>query len=188
MDKNIQDEIWDQLSEETKQEYREKYKFHLADSKREMKCDDGGYDLTVLRSETIVKELETMFGTHNLNPDPPTPKTWEDIEEEWGDLVENFYTYCTSKDFEQSSLCKKMVATYKIAKLIDLGYGGMVSEEEWKDDNIKKYCIIIDNGKIDKAFDMIVIKQFIAFHTSEQREEFMSHESNRQLVKQYYMM
>ena len=77
MDKEIQDKLWKGLSEETKQEYREKYKFHLADSKRDPKdYFGGGYDLTVLRSETIVKELITMFGEHNLNPKPIKKEGW----------------------------------------------------------------------------------------------------------------
>lgn len=87
MERNEQDKLWSQLSEETKLEYIEKYKFHLAESKREMKCKDGGYDLTVLRSNTIVDELINMFGFHNLNPLPPEPKTWEDVEKTYPKYV-----------------------------------------------------------------------------------------------------
>ena len=84
-----------------------------------------------------------------------------------------------------------MIATYKIAKLIELGYGGMVTDEEWKNKDITKWIVVPndDNGKL------IIVDTWhnskrgcIAFHTQQQAKEFMSYPENRTLVKQYYMI
>ena len=63
----------------------------------------------------------------------------------------------------------------------------MVTEEEWESCDMIKYCIIRTDRFINYA-NVTSNYHFIAFHTPEQREEFMSYESNRQLVKQFFMM
>ena len=100
MDKEAQDQLWSILSEETKEEYRQKYKFHLADSEREMKCNDDGYDLTVLRSHVIVDELVNMFGSHNLNPEPVKKEGWVIIGKHRDELILDNTIYSTKADAE----------------------------------------------------------------------------------------
>ena len=68
MTREEQDKNWALLSEESKSEYRTEYKYRLEDSERDPECPEGGGDLTVFRSQTIVEELENMFGLHNLKP------------------------------------------------------------------------------------------------------------------------
>lgn len=101
IEKDKQDELWKVLSEETKQEYREKYKFHLADSKREMKLIDGAYDLTVLRSHTIVDELVNMFGIHNLNPGSVKKEGWVNVYKDGCHLV-GYKIYSTKEEAERA--------------------------------------------------------------------------------------
>lgn len=195
MDKQAQDKLWKELSEETKEEYRQKYKFHLADSKRDPKDNfGGGYDLTVLRSHTIVDELVNMFGTHNLNPKPQI-KEWKDVPLR-GEICDiKMGAHCfeialLTSDFSKK-LFHKIIATARIAKLIDLGYGGVVSEEEWKDDTFNKFSIEWDeedNCPIIRCHCSRNWADFISFHEESQAEEFMSYESNKILVRQYYMM
>ena len=78
---------------------------------------------------------------------------------------------------------------YKIAILIELGYGGMVSEEENNNTKIKKY-VPFYYGVNGFVVECLYRSQdrVLCFHTEQQAEEFMSHESNRKLVEQYYMM
>lgn len=136
----------------------------------------------------IIKTLEDKFGKHNLQPESKI-KTWEDVEKENTICKEDISTledlcYCEYK------IIKKLIATYKIAKLIELGYGGIVTEEDWKDDNVEKVSIIyIPFGK--ECFDIYCNsrrKEFITFHTKQQAEEFMSYPENRKLVEQFYML
>lgn len=189
IDRELQDKLWQGLSEETQAEYREKYKFHLDDSKRDPKDNfGGGYDLTVLRSETIVEELETMFGRHNLNPKPKI-RTWEDVKkyrpEEEGFCCEIEKTI--AKQFIDRTLYEKVMATIRLAKLMFMGYGGAVTAEEWEDANSVKHCVVRDRSQLRHCC-LTTDYEFMAFHTAEQYEEFMSYESNRKLVERYYCL
>ena len=190
IDRELQDKLWHGLSEETQAEYREKYKFHLADSKRDPKDNfGGGYDLTVLRSETIIEELVTMFGEHNLDPKPQI-KTWEDVEKEYPKILTDFQelnveiTCCCGIE---NKIGNKMLATAKIAKLIDLGYGGIMSKEEWENADTRKFSIGRFEGNLAYAEGRRDY-EFVSFHTPEQRQEFWSHESNRKLVELYHCL
>ena len=169
MTREQQDKLWNELSEESKKLVLKNYQDYNND------LDDGV-------EKWIKREYNALFGSHNLNPKPKAPKTWSEVEKSGIEIPTILSEELSYK------IIKKNEACTKIAKLIALGYGGMVTEEEWKDDNIKKYCVIIDNGEIDNAADFIVIKQFIAFHTPEQREEFMSYPENVELIRQYHLL
>ena len=67
----------------------------------------------------------------------------------------------------------------------DERFGGVVTDEEWNDENIKKYSISRWSFRIFK--DIVYINyQFLAFHTEQQRDIFL--EENEQLVKDYLMI
>ena len=63
MDKHSQDRLWNELSVEDKTHYQEQY-----------------IEQKTMSESGVPKLLEELFGEHNLNPKPPTPKTWEDVE------------------------------------------------------------------------------------------------------------
>lgn len=164
MNREQQDQLWNELSEESKKAILEEY-------------DDGSFD-----DWNGIQALEVTFGKHNLNPKPPTPKTYDDIAKD--------------KPFELADvnpkIHNKVIATAMIAELIEKGYGGMVSEEEWKDFYTPKYGIYC-NQKGELIIGIISAeteakRTLIAFHTEFQLKEFMSHESNRKLVEMYYLM
>lgn len=120
-------------------------------------------------------------------------KTWQDVITKAGTEApeENLYfdNYVIVRNVVGISpeLKAKLEATYRIAKIIELGYGGMISPKEWKDRNILKYCIIRVNNEWMYATRTDHF-QYIAFHTREQAEEFMSYPENEYLVELYYMM
>ena len=121
-------------------------------------------------------------------------KTWEDIEKE----LPEFFKLSNSPNpmMIQSNelrnrLFKKVMAIYKIAILIEYGYGGAISDEEWEDTMFKKYGILYrpyKNGKKLFIKDIWDEKCFIAFHTREQAKEFMSYPENIELIRQYNML
>lgn len=127
-------------------------------------------------------------------------KTWDDFlkefhkGEDWNPKHElsDLFLYGISDKVK-----RKMIATAKLSKLIEFGYGGMVSEEEWKNEEWYK-CVVLPSSQEEflslyeeDGFSFIDVrqyqdKQFIAFHTHDQREEFMSYPENVKLVKEYY--
>lgn len=81
-------------------------------------------------------------------------------------------------------IAKSMLAMAMISQLIPY-YGGEITDKEWQDINIEKYCIIRNSNKIDTIVYNKVYT-FLAFHTQNQRYEFIKH--NRQLIKDYLMI
>ena len=133
-----------------------------------------------------------IFGEHNLNPEPQI-KEWKDVEEyhtnidlELGKATKSLcdYSHCSIQ------LLQKCIATLKIAKLIELSYGGVITDEEWKDDSKEKFKIVpFKKGGFQVVrYYSIQHKDILSFRERKLAEEFMSYESNRQLVEQYFMM
>lgn len=120
------------------------------------------------------------------------PKTWDDFIEEnricVGCLASNNLMAAGTQHgtpIENSAL-----ALIECHILIEEGYGGIVSHEEWKNRRIKKYIIVFDD---DNNFhvDWCVEPKFfnhIAFHTKGQAKEFLSYRANVRLLKYYYMI
>lgn len=72
----------------------------------------------------------------------------------------------------------------QISQLIPF-YGGEITDKEWKDSDMKKYVITRDGNEI-RSVANYTRHEFLAFHTSEQRDEFLK--NNEQLVKDYLMI
>lgn len=63
-------------------------------------------------------------------------------------------------------------------------YGGAITDEEWKDGSKIKYTI----GRFKHTLEGLSFHTyyFLAFHTSEQRDNFLKY--NERLVKDYLMI
>lgn len=176
--------IWNKLSEEDRNFLRKSY--------QEMKeISNKNKDLYDNMLEDQVKRLEKIFGEENLNPQPLI-KTWEDYEKTLskphvGDINSTFNDICLLPGMKMGSnpVVRKIIATYKIAILIELGYGGMITDEEWENPKKVKYILIERKGVIvdDVTY---TYRSFIAFHTKEQLGEFFK--NNEQLCKDYYLI
>ena len=176
----ISQETWDNMPKEEKEEIIKRY----IQLNKDIKNVSSDYLKKWTKGQ--ISELEQLFGKENLRPNKI--KTWADIEKllpEDGFCVGNFEKFA-----DNPKVILKCQATLKIAKLIELGYGGMVTEEEWKNNHIVKFCVIADYSSKYKSLNCETDDDyhFIAFHTSRQRGEFMSYPENRELVKHYYMM
>lgn len=135
----------------------------------------------------VINALENKFGKHNLQPKPKI-RTWSDVEKE-KDSYKSMIGYLLSFS-NDVKLNKKLAATLQIQKLIELGYGGTVTAEEWKKDGQDKgfYSVWANaEGEIEctLVYDSI---EFISFHTRTQAEEFISYPENRELVKMYHLL
>lgn len=173
MEREQQDKLWNGLSEEQKQEYINWYK------------GSGSIEPLSEFDKGNLYGAELIFGEHNLNHQKI--RTWEDVEKYYPvyKIDKPFINVCVS-----DILYNKLVATYKIQILIELGYGSKITENEWKEKR-EKYTIVVycDEGKyvLEKG-TTVGYKQSLAFHTEQQRDEFMSYSENVELIKQYNLL
>lgn len=173
--------IWNELSEESKEFMRSQYDFHK--KSKELSKENT----------TIMYYLEELFGEENLSP-KLLIKTWEDYEKTLSkshidDIKETYGAICLLPFMNMGCdpVVKKMIAAHEIAILIKLGYGGIITDEEWADSSLAKHTIWYDS--IDRKFCKHCScreKTFLAFHTAEQRDEFLR--NNESLCKDYYMI
>lgn len=93
----------------------------------------------------------------------------------------NYNVFATEKQ------AKSALAMAQISQIManDARFGGIITDEEWKNDSISKYCINRQINEIYKEFCYICFS-FLAFHTAEQRDLFLK--ENEDLVKDYLML
>lgn len=180
----MENKIWNEISEKGKNELRWLY--------RETKTKAG----ISPDSKKHCEFLEMLFGEENIFP-KPVIKTWEDISKN-DDLCRTKVWWDdngihTGIHFEDNRRDKKMIikliSTIKIAQLIKFGYGGFITDEEWRDRDIKKHVVLCENrdgGWVITTGTTFEEYHFIAFHTRKQCEDFLEH--NMSLCKQYYMI
>lgn len=130
---------------------------------------------------------------------PKTPKTWSELEVESNDFyrLEHFGTNTYSTIDGKTPIEKSALALLKIYQLIEIGYGGNVTDQEWRDDKRRKWYFVPNdsyspndgNEMWDITFSEIYYaKRPFAFHTKKQVEEFLSYTENVQLLKDYFML
>lgn len=127
------------------------------------------------------------------------PKTWSELNHypkyENDDYSVDITGHCgngiTRRD---TPIEKSALALLKIHQLIELSYGGNITNEEWLDryTNLTTKWVIVSN---DDNGDFLVIetqnnhmRTNPAFHTQEQAEEFLTHPENIQLLKDYFII
>lgn len=116
------------------------------------------------------------------------------IEEGWG-IKDDCVLHCIPRKndrfakgvFATEKHAKSALAMAQISQIManDKRFGGMITDEEWKDESLRKF--VIDNTNKGLFLDAYYIrKYFLAFHTMEQRDLFLK--ENEQLVKDYLMI
>lgn len=130
----------------------------------------------------------------------PVIRTYQDLIDNatkinvgyWIELNSNIHKTCNytinmedDKNVAASEkVAKSMLAMAQISQLMPY-YGGEVTNEEWANKDLVKYSIVC----CDLRFRYVITyntKDFLAFHTPEQRNEFLKY--NEQLVKDYLMI
>lgn len=173
----ISQETFDKFSEEEKEKIRDDYQKML----------DGKTELTEVERNGAVLQMEWLVGKENLQPKPMI-KTWEDVINMYPEYLKDTQDMTDAIAEASPDLFFKMLATYQIAKLIELGYGGIIRDEEWKDDSINKFSIVCEGNNLTIDYLPPNERHFISFHYVQQAEEFLSYSSNKKLVELYYMI
>ena len=124
---------------------------------------------------------------------PKVPKTWSDLErldeitECGAEIVQTFNNRWWDSTKGNTPIEKSALALLKIHQLIEVGYGGNITNEEWKEHTKIKYTIDLKDKKLICSYTYL-FKSHIAFHTKEQAEEFLKYSENVQLLKDYFMI
>lgn len=128
------------------------------------------------------------------------PKTWNDIvnqnktKDSKVEIGTTFGYYVYDSTSSNTPIEKSALALLKINQLIEVGYGGNITNEEWR--NSKLIKVIISRQELkeigeDTPFTKLLTQftfSHIAFHTKEQAEEFLSYPENIELLKDYFMI
>lgn len=116
------------------------------------------------------------------------PKTWNEYEQIFN--IDSEPTLWFDSDMNWDKIGNSCSALFKIYQLIEAGYGGNVTKEEWL--SLKYvYQIVWDvntNGIHIISSAPMRFFGYIAFHTKQQAEEFLSRPENVQLLKDYFMI
>lgn len=129
----------------------------------------------------------------------PVIRTYQDLIDneviiEEGYWIGNDSKICRTYYYSARSSNKNMAASEKVAKsMLAMAmisqlmpyYGGEITKQEWENKDITKYVIIKRGITID-VDSFYILYSFLAFHTKEQRDEFLRY--NEQLVKDYLMI
>lgn len=151
--------------------------------------------------KTLQCSLEKIFGTSELCPEPEI-NTFEDLKEAgkmanmlasttvWKNPEDerevDFTTECGDSPAE-----RKALATLKIAQLIDVAYGGIVTADEHQYDEAWCYAITYDHNSKHYPFEIILAEKshdLLSFHSADydNAERFLCY--NEDLVRDFYMM
>ena len=98
------------------------------------------------------------------------------------------YNHREHKYFATKKQAKSALAMAMISQIManDVEhFGGVITDEEWKDLTVEKYAICRLNNAISLMCSYLDYR-FLAFHTEEQRDLFL--EKYRDLVKDYLMI
>lgn len=98
---------------------------------------------------------------------------------------------CNTKNnydvFATEKYAKSALAMARISQIMehDERFGGVVTDEEWEDNETPKYVLQRDMNSMEEQINYFGY-QFIAFHTEEQLNLFMK--ENEDLIKDYLML
>lgn len=126
---------------------------------------------------------------------PKVSKTWSDTRFNSSFTFYELSYIDKDKDYVLtstgiSSIERSALALLKIHQLIEVEYGGNVTNEEWKNTTKLKWYFV---PNIADLFDVMCSQNYnkkrnIAFHTEEQAKEFLKYPENFQLLKDYFMI
>ena len=126
----------------------------------------------------IVKECLSWWDTHNKD------RFEQFLINGYDKPEDHIITLCNARYPSTPELALQQYAFAQISHILknDFSYGGMISNAEWNDYNIDKYCMYAWANEICiKKFKKH--RHFLAFHSEEAARRFL--EEYPELVKQY---
>ena len=139
-------------------------------------------------ARTKMKQMEDLYGKENL--ERRDGGCWSDLVKTNPELDSQLNTLKEELDKMNldARVRDKILATFKISKVIDSFYGGQITDDEWDNDTYK-YAVEFDTN-VNELYDETEVcasKYFIAFRTKEERENFLSYRENESDAEDYFM-
>jgi len=133
---------------------------------------DTSFDLV------IVKECLNWWDTHNKD------RIEQYLINSYGEPENHYITLYSARYPSTPELALQQYAFTQISHILknDFSYGGMITNAEWNNSNIDKYCIFAYGNDIHIGVYQ-THKHFLAFHSEEAAKRFI--EEYPELVKQY---
>lgn len=124
------------------------------------------------------------------------PKTWSEyLRYDKCEITSTISLSLDDKDYlaNDTPIEKSALAFIKILKLIEVGYGGNVTNKDYIElELFNEYLYHITYNTTDKEFEILANCSTqhtpIMFHTKEQAKEFLSYPENIQLLKDYFII
>lgn len=118
----------------------------------------------------------------------PKVKTWEDVDVDRDYRLKSTLAHLTC--VESNPYVKSAIALIKIQHLIELGYGGVPTTLDWRNNRIRKCCLgyFHDVDRFEFCEYSNLKNCCITFRSEDDVRSFLSHESNVQLLKDLYMI
>ena len=142
MNKEQQDKLWNELSEESKEivinNYRNTY-------------------------SSNVYAIEQLFGSHNLNP---KPLTYEDINAKLYEHKSNIIQFMNTTSIKHEKKINAINKLLEVAKYLNKDW-----KPDWKDDNQVKWFIELIGDGIDIDYAIDYNSRIVYFPTSELAEQ-----------------
>lgn len=125
------------------------------------------------------------------------------VSKTWSELVKNrkAESHCIhtlnntylSSNKNKVVIEKSALALLKIHQLIEVEYGGNVTNDEWVNSDGNNLIYVPFYNPLKKEFQSFGVfglsrKSLIAFHTYKQIKEFLKYPENVQLLKDYFMI
>lgn len=115
------------------------------------------------------------------------PKTWNQYLIQF--KIDSEPTLWFDSDMNYDKIGDSCSALFKIHKLIEVSYGGNITNKEWVSPNYANYAISLHHHS--KHFEILqnpADRHLVLFHTKAQAEEFLKYPENIQLLKDYFMI
>lgn len=144
-------------------------------------------------------EIDKENSTFECIKFKPVAKRWRDDKR--ADIkgyyidTDCYIRYFSGKNLESNRLLfatekqtKSALAMAQISQIManDKRFGGVITDEEWANEDIVKYSIKREYGSSIMFYTHYRTYSFLAFHTKKQRDLFL--EENKDLVKDYLMI
>lgn len=142
-----------------------------------------GCEVKIIRKE---EKKETVIRTYQdlINRSVKIGGCYIDYASKLQPVISDLATGDRKNIAASEKVAKSMLAMAMISQLMPY-YGGEITKKEWENEDVTKYVIIKRGISID-VDSFYILYSFLAFHTKEQRDEFL--ECNKQLVKDYLMI
>lgn len=161
-------------------------RFRTATNMSFVACPNGKFTLKENKLYVFPSEDQRDWNKWDKENNPKVPKTWSGlvkVDKATRKIAQIYSEYGRVVDIVGSTPIEKAaLALLKINQLIEVEYGGNVTDKEdyYEDWTIDRYSFI----PVKNDFGV----RHICFHTKEQAEEFLKYPENIQLLKDYFMI